>query len=153
MVTGHYTSHLGLELGVHISCYFLVLMKCCKSLSSHKTHLGCIKKYPHTVLYLVSTCLHPHSVLCEEPGMLCWLFLGTWERFQLPSCAQLCLCFAAPQKPDLGPGSCPGQLRWVIITPFLCWEQVKRLPVHLKERRKPWWGGTVRNHCVYTVWD
>lgn len=101
MVTGHCTSHLGLELGVHISCYFLAVIKCCKSLSSHKTHLGCIKKYPLVVLYPISTCLHPHSVLCEEPGMLCWCFSGTWDRFRLLSCAQLCLCFAAPQRPGL----------------------------------------------------
>ena len=151
MVTGHCTSHLGLELGVHISCYFLAVIKCCKSLSSHKTHLGCIKKYPLVELYPISTCLHPHSVLCEEQG--CYAGVSQ-ARGTDSGCYPVPSCVCALQHlrgQASGLGSCPGQLRQVIITLFLCWEQVKGLPVCLKERRKPWWGGTVRNYCVYTA--
>jgi len=38
MVTGHYMSHMGLELGVHTSFNFLVvLLKGCKSVNPSKT--------------------------------------------------------------------------------------------------------------------
>lgn len=71
MVTGHLTSHLGLELGVHTSFNFLLVLLKCIKWTPIKHHLCYAKKKES--LHFVSASLCCISFVCTFFVTLCWV--------------------------------------------------------------------------------